>query len=210
MYREIFVHLNGEVDTAHQLAAVLDPTTLTPGALDLFGVDTLYNHPDVELRGTDAMQLKFWPKRETALRAFLCSAWTTELSDKAIFSREFNPRNQVLLETAPGFASATDDPGFREVGAVSYSCNSAEFSVESEKPSLFVLTDLHYPGWKAYVNGVEVPILKAYGFCRAVEVPAGKSEIRMVYRPTGWGFLVGSFVLGFLGCLVLTGVLRRK
>jgi len=39
-----------------------------------------------------------------------------------------------------------------------------------------------HPYWKAYVNGKESKVYKAFGNLRAVEVPKGKSTVRMEYR----------------------------
>ena len=61
-------------------------------------------------------------------------------------------------------------------------------------PGWLVLTDLSYPGWKAYVNGHEAPILHANYLFRAVRLSPGESEVRFEYQPT-------SFRLG----LILSG-----
>lgn len=56
------------------------------------------------------------------------------------------------------------------------------FSVEANRPGFMVVAGNYHPYWKAYVNGAEVKVCKAFGTLRAVEIPAGKSEVRMEYR----------------------------
>ena len=45
-----------------------------------------------------------------------------------------------------------------------------------------VVAGNYHPYWKATVNGKEVKVYKAFGNLRAVEIPKGKSEVRMEYR----------------------------
>jgi len=67
-------------------------------------------------------------------------------------------------------------------------------TAEADEPGYVVLADAWYPGWQATVNGEAVPIRRADYLFRAVEVPAGRSEIRFVYRPRSlaWGALVSA------------------
>jgi len=54
---------------------------------------------------------------------------------------------------------------------------------------LAVLSDRWYPGWKATVNGVEAPVLRANGVFRAVPIPPGFSDVEFRFAP-------GSLLLG--------------
>ena len=56
------------------------------------------------------------------------------------------------------------------------------FEAESDKPAIMVVAGNFHPYWKAFVNGKESKVYKAFGNLRAVEIPKGKSTIRMEYR----------------------------
>lgn len=62
---------------------------------------------------------------------------------------------------------------------------SSEVTIETfaEKPSKLILRDTFYPGWRAYSNGIELPIIKSPLFFRSVEMPAGDQIVRFIYRP---------------------------
>lgn len=55
-----------------------------------------------------------------------------------------------------------------------------------------MLTDTYYPGWKAYINNKEEPILLADGIFRAVVVPHGKSVVDFIFQSKS--FKIGSII----------------
>jgi hypothetical protein len=56
-------------------------------------------------------------------------------------------------------------------------------------PGVVLLADAWFPGWRVEVDGAEAEPLRAWGFLRAVRVPAGEHLVRWRYEPR-------SFVLG--------------
>ena len=70
-----------------------------------------------------------------------------------------------------------------------------------DHPAAVVLTDAHYPGWEATLDGSPTPLLRANLMFRAVAVPPGEHEIVMRYRPATlrWGFAIA--LLAVIGCV---------
>ncbi|SDQ69370.1 membrane protein YfhO [Chryseobacterium soldanellicola] len=65
-----------------------------------------------------------------------------------------------------------------------YQPNELEFKSESKTPQLAVFSEIYYPhGWKMFIDEKEVPYIKADYLLRAVHVPAGKHNIRMIFEP---------------------------
>ena len=50
-------------------------------------------------------------------------------------------------------------------------------------PGFLVITDSHYPGWRAFVDGKENPILRADYMFRAVRLDAGEHVVELRYEP---------------------------
>ncbi|MBE4747917.1 YfhO family protein [Corallococcus sp. ZKHCc1 1396] len=78
-----------------------------------------------------------------------------------------------------------------------------ELKVDACDDSYLIVTDSHYPGWVATVDGEEVPVHRANLAVRAVRVSRGAHVVRFDYRP--WSFRVG-LALSVLGGLGLVGV----
>jgi uncharacterized membrane protein YfhO len=70
-----------------------------------------------------------------------------------------------------------------------------------------VLSEVYYPAWVAYIDGVAAPVLKGNHILRAVPVPAGKHTVTFEYRskPFEWGLAISLVSLAAVGiALILT------
>lgn len=96
----------------------------------------------------------------------------------------FDPRSEVILEgeqvpaTPPAPAA-----GAAGVRITRYEPEDVEIAVDTPEPGYMVLTDLWYPGWRAYVGDREVPIERANYLFRAVRLGPGHSVVHFHFRP---------------------------
>jgi hypothetical protein len=96
----------------------------------------------------------------------------------------FDGRHEALVETdtlppiAPVGATRTDS-----VTWVQHTPNRLILSTSTATPRFLVLSEMYFPGWRAYVDGVETPIYRTNYLFRGVEVPAGGHTVEFVYRP---------------------------
>lgn len=93
---------------------------------------------------------------------------------------EFNPRETVLLESVPG-GKADRRPG--TVRLKRYANSEVVLEAESPDGGFVVLNDIWHPWWFAEVGGRPVQLHRANVLFRAVEVPPGKHEVRLQFRP---------------------------
>ena len=119
----------------------------------------------------------------------------------AILDPAFDPRRTAIVERP--VAGLGDDPAEGgEARIVRYEPDRVELSATAGRRSLVVLSDVHFPGWQATVDGREVPIERVDYLLRGVPVDAGTHRIEFSYRPASWriGWIVS--VLAALGLLV--------
>jgi hypothetical protein len=117
----------------------------------------------------------------------------------------FDATREVVLEEVPpagGDGSPRRPAEARgHVRIASYEPSRVVLDVESDNGGLVVLTDLHYPGWRAMLDGREVPILRANYLFRAVRVAPGAH--RIVHRYVPGSFRAGgSISLATLGAVL--------
>ena len=76
--------------------------------------------------------------------------------------------------------------------------------MDSPSNAILVVADNWYPAWKATVDGIETPVLRAYHTLRAVPVGPGRHDVVMWYDA---GTLRNGMLISIFGMLVLVGVI---
>lgn len=65
-----------------------------------------------------------------------------------------------------------------------YQPNEISFKSQSKTPQLAVFSEIYYPkGWNILIDGKEVPYIKANYLLRAVHIPAGNHDVKMIFAP---------------------------
>jgi hypothetical protein len=112
-------------------------------------------------------------------------ASTPEEARGILLSDDFNPRAEAILYERPD----QDIGGGRPESTVTiekYGGNEVCLKASMAGRGLLVLADSFYPGWRAEVDGVRTPVLKANLCQRAVFVPEGSHRVRFVFRPISY------------------------
>jgi O-antigen/teichoic acid export membrane protein len=102
-----------------------------------------------------------------------------------------DPRREVILEEPLDRAWAEAEPRFREAEIASYGLNEVRVAVATASPAWLVLGDSYFDGWLAFIREAGAPedaehsltIYRANGNFRAVQLPAGRYEVRFKYSP---------------------------
>jgi hypothetical protein len=97
----------------------------------------------------------------------------------------FDPRRAALIEIEPHklpkLSGRPLAPGsFARI--VNYEPNRLVIETNADQPTILVLSEIHYPGWVAMVDGVKTPIHTTNFLLRGVPLPAGSHRIEMSYR----------------------------
>jgi hypothetical protein len=159
--------------------------------------------------------------RETSLpRAFLVQgALVMPKEDILDFmaGRDFDPRKTVLFEKGDwGVESVSLSSGSSTVSGqveiTSYRPDRIALTVEAAENGYLFLSEIFYPGWKAFMDGKRIRILRGNHLFRILELPKGRHSIVLEFDPwtVRWGSAVTLSVLLLLGALALCTVFRRR
>ena len=105
----------------------------------------------------------------------------------------------------PGEDDAVNGPG-----TVVAAREGSKLRMEADMaaPGYVVVSETAWPGWRAYLDGRRVRILRANQAFLAVYVPAGRHEIRLRYLPQS--FVVGRTISVAVAALLLIALFIRQ
>ena len=102
-------------------------------------------------------------------------------------SSDFDPHKTVLLEKVGGAeypeAVSLESSSSGEVEIKSYRPDSILLTTDAPVPAYLFLSEIFYPGWKAFIDGQPTRILRGNYLFRVIEVPPGSHNIELVYTP---------------------------
>jgi hypothetical protein len=127
-------------------------------------------------------------------------------------SNDFDPRSEVLLATEQVAATEAPTQGAERVELTTYDSQQVVVSVQAPAAGYLVLTDAWYPGWHAWVDGREAPLLRADLIFRAVYLEPGEHTVEFTYAPTSFrvGLLFSAGALLIVLGLWLWGRKKRQ
>ena len=144
-------------------------------------------------------------KNNTAMpRIFLTSSYEIYNSPKEFSQKFFNssfPLSTILLEKPIDMQLSR---GEATVRVLSYLPNHIILRTNASGSKLLFLSDTYYPGWKAFVDNKETPILKADYAFRAIIIPSGVHQVIFTFDSPS--FKIGS-VVSVLSLLLAAGVI---
>jgi len=155
---------------------------------------------------------EFYQNNNVFPHAFLIGEYRVIKGEKQIldtlFSKDFDLRREVVLEDNPGIDMKSGNIG--EAKMINYQPSSMEISVDSKSKALLFLAENYINGWRASVDGRDVPVLRADYTFRAIIVDEGKHKVRFWYDP--WSFKLGMCAAagGLIGILITILVLVSK
>ena len=100
----------------------------------------------------------------------------------------------VVLGEDVGFVPS-ESVGADQVSILRDEPERVDIQVSTDRPGFLVLADSFYPGWKAWIDGRQVAVLRADFAVRAVMLEAGEHVVSFAYEPD-------SFKMGLLISLV--------
>lgn len=199
------LYQNLNLDTESKIA---QPNPLALKMLRLLGVKYLVSY--FELRGEDLILRKtvnfstgqpgfsFYELRNPLPHAFIVHQAKTITNSEDIlkeFAREeFNPQKIVLLEEAIEKLTVGESllSEIEKAEVIQYLPQKVVISTQVAAPGFLVLTDTHFPGWEAKIDGKPAKIYQANSVFRAVKVEPGKHQVEFEYKPRS--FYLGAAV----------------
>ena len=87
-----------------------------------------------------------------------------------------------------------------------YEDNRVEIEVASPTEGILVLSEVFYPGWKAYVDGAQTEILRTDYSLRGISFPGGSHHVEFRFTPPP--FVAGAWITAAALAVCLAGLVK--
>lgn len=156
----------------------------------------LQEHPDPDsdrMIGCGSPKLRLVPQAALAGNSDEAADLIKELPD---LSDTVVVVNKTGEDPFSKFPAGGKGSGSERIAVKEFRANAIAIDLVSKDKAWLVYADAFHPGWQAFLNGRKVPVYEAYLGFKAVPVPAGASEVRMVFQ-NGLGGLMSSLICAF-------------
>ena len=183
------VYVSGELATGSMRVTGGEEVYFLTMAMDSTGqlrMDTVYQSlPVQQAGGFDLSLVSMGPGQwNWAYDEMLDSTYKKIMTLTTADRDGWDPRKETVVHS--DFKSNISQESYSGEGSVvmsSYHPDNLIYKFNSPDKQLVVFSEIYYPlGWKAYVDGNEVPISRVNYVLRAVEVPAGEHTIELAYN----------------------------
>jgi len=153
----------------------------------------LFFFEKIEVKSEDRCKLILLPKYSETL--FLLRNPDFDNRHKIIINDEIDDKikNKLLDQS----------PNENNVNVVKYESDYQQINVYTKNSGFLFISDLYYPGWKAYVDDIETKIYRTNWAFRSIHIPEGEHLVEFRYEPES--FLIGSMVSAVALSFILVG-----
>ena len=190
------------------------PTARTLRALNLLSVTDVVQAPEdppVKLPGTsiayDGRDARVYRNAGALPRVFVVGGQRVVKGGSAalaaVSDRHFDGRRVAVVERPVGGVARGNTGLVGSARLDDYRAERASVSVRARRAGLLVLTDVWFPGWKATVDGRDVPIERVDYLLRGVRVPAGAHRVEFRYEPASF---TAGWIISLVALMAIAGI----
>ena len=128
----------------------------------------------------------------------------------ALFGAGFEPLREVYLPPEASREVHATNSAKAEISSLAVSNQRVTFEVVADATAMVVVAQTYYRPWHAYVDGRATTLWRANYAFDALEVPAGKHQVNIVYEDRSFWFGCALSLASLSVCCVMCWHLRRK
>jgi uncharacterized membrane protein YfhO len=117
----------------------------------------------------------------------------------------FDIRTKVIIDREPEIFIDTSSVNIDkyQMAITPYEINEITLSIETSENGMLVLSEVYYPNWKVFVDGVEKPMLRCFHSLRGVALEKGNHTV--VFKYVDKDFQLGTAITLFALAMIVCG-----
>jgi hypothetical protein len=145
-----------------------------------------------------------WARRTNflPLLALVPRALAFDLTKKneQLFSEQFNPREAFFPAPQTNQRVGAAGEGRGTILSSRIGTHRIEAVVEADHSMIMTVAQADYPGWRATLDDQPVPLRTANGAFQAIEVPAGRHEVKVYFRCVTFEIGAAITIVALIAC----------
>ncbi len=175
-----------------------------PAVARFAGVQYAISYGALQLAGAERIgdgDIQVYRLRNSLPRAYIASGYEVVPAARERLNRLRSGAGyeKVLLEREP-LVKYGDGETVGRAEIAHYQPEEVVVQLREHKGGYLLLSDTHYPGWRAWVDGVESDIMLANHVFRAVAVAPAAKQVRFRYEPASFRLGLWISVVSLLCC----------
>ncbi|MBI3342273.1 YfhO family protein, partial [Candidatus Curtissbacteria bacterium] len=193
---------NKYTDKSNSFNRIITPSKIDGPIINLLNTKYVLSFDTINVPGFEKVQQEgqtMLYKNNNALPRLYFVSSIVKTSPEEEFNKllekgfiEKNATSQETEFTSPDSMSAITIKNYKD--------NYLKSEVNTNVPKPLILSNVYYPGWKAFVDNRQVQIYKVDSILQAIIVPAGSHTIEFIYSDRNYQV---SFVGSFFGILAI-------
>ena len=115
-------------------------------------------------------------------------------------AESFDPRKTAYVESPVQGVTKPDSTMVKQTKA---EMHTLEYELQTDKDAFLLLSEVYYPaGWKASLDGKDIPIQAANYALRGLKIPAGKHQLKLFFAPESYKRGVTLSLIGLLASIL--------
>jgi len=208
--------LNNGQPSTDTLGRYAQVDTVPSRLLDIASVGHVITDKELEIENYELVfrdrSVSVYRNARALPRAFVVHNWEVGQGGNEVIAKlldeSFPADTHIILEKEVDVEMTGAPP--RKVDVTRYDSNKVELRVDTEDAGLLFFSDSFYPGWKAYVDGVETEVLRANFAFRAVPLLDGSRTVVFEYKPDSFYNGLKISALSLAALIVLGIYLKRS
>ena len=193
---------------------ILTPEKFNLPLINLLNIKYLATLNDVHdprfIKVFEEGETKIYENKNVLPRAFLTQKVTKLDDNEKVLEQIINPSFNPVQES---FSTDFEFPTQENQATITfqnYSDQTFSLRVQTNKETPLIVSNIFYPGWKAYVDKKQVVIQKINYIFQSVIVPAGTHQVDFKYEPQSFYNGLGLAQIGLVLTVISFFVWRKK
>lgn len=193
---------------------IVTPQKIDSKFIDLLNVKYILTFDEIEIGNFEKVftqgSTKIYQNKNVLPRAFFASEIVKVKSDQEEFAMLLDDNFDARKKAISQEFEFSNRQSTAKVSFANYQDQSLTLFAETDRQVPLILTNVYYPGWKAYIDDQQVPIYKVDFMLQSIVVPQGNHEVEFKYQPDSFYNGLYLSLTGVVGTILLSLYLWRR